>query len=89
MPEGGKGYGGTTITKSEPRATASVKSLDSNDYGTAKEGQSMSRMGPGGKSPSGKESSPALNGDPGFARNVKYPFDSNPDSGDAMPRRKS
>lgn len=92
MPPKGRGYGpgsGKTITHKSPRATASVKSSSSPEYGTGREPSSMGRQGTGGKSPGGTESSPALQGASLGDRNVKFNFNSNPDKPDAMPRRKS
>ena len=91
MPEGiGYKLGKPSAVKwkKEPRATASVASLDANDYGTGREPSSMGRQGTGGKSPSGKDFVPSRQGASMGDRNVKFAFNSNPDKPDTMPRRK-
>ena len=76
-----------TITSKKYPVKASTPSADANTYGTtAPKGGGAERSNH--SVPRDKGSSPALKGAPGFERKPPYPFNSRPEAGDAMPKKK-
>ena len=84
---GYKEYGNTKPITTKTYTTAgSTPSADANSYGTpAPQGGGAERSNH--KGPNDGGSSPALKGKAPYERNPGYKFNSNKDSGDAMPRK--
>lgn len=83
---GYKEYRGGKVTTKKYPVKGSTPSADANSYGTdAPKGGGAERSNL--KGPHDGGSSPALKGEAGYERNPGYKFNSNKDSGDAMPRK--